>query len=128
LDNPWGSGEADIRTFELDELLGTKLRALYQRRKGRDLFDLWLCLFRGLLVPDRVVACFAEYLKREGISVSRAQFEQNLHYKQTDRAFLEDVKPLLRADVDYDAAVAIKLVREAIVSMLPGSPWRGVGE
>jgi len=28
----------------LEELLGTKLRALYQRRKGRDLFDLAVAL------------------------------------------------------------------------------------
>jgi predicted nucleotidyltransferase component of viral defense system len=33
----WFSGSADVRTYELDELLGTKLRALYQRKKGRDL-------------------------------------------------------------------------------------------
>lgn len=37
--NPWFSGHADVETFSLPELLGTKLRALYQRKKGRDLFD-----------------------------------------------------------------------------------------
>ncbi len=36
----WYMGQADITSFELDELLATKMRALYQRRKGRDLFDL----------------------------------------------------------------------------------------
>lgn len=40
VDNPWFTGEAGVPTYELDELLGTKLRALYQRKKGRDLFDL----------------------------------------------------------------------------------------
>src|SRR5262245_30058626 len=40
VENPWFSGESEIVTFELEELLGTKLRALYQRKKGRDLFDL----------------------------------------------------------------------------------------
>ena len=33
VDNPWFQGTADITTFELEELLGTKLRALYQRKK-----------------------------------------------------------------------------------------------
>jgi predicted nucleotidyltransferase component of viral defense system len=28
----------------IEELLGAKLRALYQRKKGRDLYDLWLAL------------------------------------------------------------------------------------
>ena len=36
----WFAGRAEILTFEVDELLATKLRALYQRRRGRDLFDL----------------------------------------------------------------------------------------
>ncbi len=42
--NPWFAGTADVKTFELDELMGTKLHALCQRRRSRDLFDLWLCL------------------------------------------------------------------------------------
>jgi predicted nucleotidyltransferase component of viral defense system len=32
----WFRGECDLTTYRLEELLGTKLRALYQRRKGRD--------------------------------------------------------------------------------------------
>ena len=38
--NPWFSGKVTIASFEPEELFGTKLRALLQRRKGRDLFDL----------------------------------------------------------------------------------------
>lgn len=30
----WFAGRADIKTFTLDELLGTKLRALFQRKRG----------------------------------------------------------------------------------------------
>ena len=41
MDNGWFSGNCNIPTYELEELLGTKLRALYQRRKSRDLFDLY---------------------------------------------------------------------------------------
>ena len=43
--NPWYSGESVIRTYQLNELMGTKLRALYQRRKGRRIFLIFgLCL------------------------------------------------------------------------------------
>src|SRR5579872_123477 len=41
VDSRWFSGQANIRSYQLEELMGTKLRALYQRSKGRDLFDLW---------------------------------------------------------------------------------------
>jgi predicted nucleotidyltransferase component of viral defense system len=44
VENQWFSGDCEITTYYLEELLGTKLRALYQRRKGRDLFDLWKAL------------------------------------------------------------------------------------
>lgn len=52
----WSSGSAPISTYHLDELLGTKLRALYQRRKGRDLFDLWWAATHAAIDIDRVVA------------------------------------------------------------------------
>ena len=124
-DNPWYSGSAEVMTYEIDELLGTKLRALYQRRKGRDLFDLWLSISRKVIDPERIVTCFGEYMQREGHSVSRAQCEQNLHGKESDSAFRGDIKPLLRADVDYDAAMAMAQVKHVIVERVPGAPWRG---
>ena len=39
IDTRWFSGTGAIQTYKLEELLGTKLRALYQRKKGRDLYD-----------------------------------------------------------------------------------------
>ena len=125
--NPWFTGAAEVTTYELDELLGTKLRALYQRRKGRDLFDLWLCANRKMFRPERVVSCFAEYMKREGHQISRAEFERNLHDKQNNPAFLDDIKPLLAVSVRYEAAEAMALVREVLIQRLPGDPWRGPG-
>ena len=38
--SPWHSGTAEALTYEPEELLGTKLRVLYQRKRGRHLFDL----------------------------------------------------------------------------------------
>jgi predicted nucleotidyltransferase component of viral defense system len=42
--NQWFTGGCKITTYHLEELMGTKLRALYQRKKGRDLFDLYTAL------------------------------------------------------------------------------------
>jgi predicted nucleotidyltransferase component of viral defense system len=44
VDNPWFFGETNITTYNIEELIGTKLRAFYQRKKARDLFDLNLAL------------------------------------------------------------------------------------
>jgi predicted nucleotidyltransferase component of viral defense system len=124
-DNPWFKGSAMVSTYELDELLGTKLRALYQRRKGRDLFDLWLCLERKLVDPDRLVRCFADYMKHEKHVVSRAQFEKNLYEKRVDAAFLQDMTPLLAVGVEYHANKAMDLVLKSLIELLPGDAWRG---
>ncbi len=122
--NRWFAGSAEVTTYELDELLGTKLRALYQRRKSRDLFDLWLCLDRNLVVPERVVSCFNAYMKNEGHHVSRAQFEQNLTEKAADRDFMDDIKALLNRSVRYDPLKAMARVRDELISRLQGAPWR----
>ncbi len=37
IDSPWFNGGSDVLTFDLAELVATKIRALYQRSKGRDL-------------------------------------------------------------------------------------------
>ena len=120
VDNPWHSGGADVPTYEPEELLGTKLRALYQRKKGRDLFDLSQALTRlTALDPDRVVACFLRYLEHGGLHVTRMEFEENLVAKLEDEVFLRDVPPLLVPGISYDPAAAFARVREVLLSRLP---------
>ena len=126
--SPWFTGDAEVTTYALDELLGTKLRALYQRRKGRDLFDLWLCHHHGLLKPDRVITCFERYMKSEKHRVSRAEYERNLHDKANNPAFSADLQPLLAAGVNYDAKAAMILIHDVLIRRLPGEPWRGPAE
>ncbi len=120
----WFSGRAEIKTFVLDELLSTKLRALYQRKKGRDLFDPWVCKNLLEVNQERVVESFLQYMERTGLKVSRAEFEQNLLKKIGDSAFREDIAPLLREGIDYDFDSAAKFMLDDVVSKLPGSPWK----
>lgn len=61
VDNEWFTGKAKIRTYNINELLGTKLRALYQRCKGRDLFDLDYSRQNIDLDFDQIIYCFKEY-------------------------------------------------------------------
>jgi predicted nucleotidyltransferase component of viral defense system len=121
----WFDGEARVRTYAFEELLGTKLRALYQRRKGRDLFDLWLALDEGRADPGNVVACFERYMEHGSTRVTRAMFEENLAVKRRDAAFLDDIKPLLAPGITYDPDEAMTVVLERLVSLLPGDPWQG---
>lgn len=127
VDNGWFTGAADVNTYQLEELLGTKLRALYQRKKGRDLYDLWLAFTTLDSEPSKVVECFERYMDHGGTAVSRAQFEANLANKLNAPQFLADIRPLLPTGVTYDAPAASTLVHERLLSMLPGEPWKGEG-
>lgn len=120
----WFTGTAGVRTYELDELLGTKLRALYQRKKARDLFDLGLALQRSEVSPDRVVAVFSKYMEAEGAKVTRAMFEQNLAAKKNDPIFTADMAPLLAHGHEWDFDDAFDRVWSGLVVRLPGDAWK----
>src|SRR4029079_6373290 len=64
----WFEGSCEINSYELDELLGTKLRALYQRKAGRDLFDLAIGLTSDKVNPERIVETFLRYMEHGGHS------------------------------------------------------------
>jgi len=121
----WHAARVCITTYALEELLATKLRALYQRRKGRDLYDLWVALATLDVDEDRLIMCFERYLEHGGLAVSRAQFEPNLSAKLRSRQFREDVLPLLRDGASYDVDAAAELVHERLIARLRGEAWRG---
>jgi len=118
VDSRWFEGSTEVTTYSLDELLATKLRALYQRRKGRDLFDLFTARTRAEVDPQRVVDGFVRYLDREGLRVSRAEFERNLDGELQDSDFLADAKPLIADAGGYDAGEAARRVREDFIRRL----------
>jgi len=119
IESRWFTGRAEVTTYELDELLATKLRALYQRKKGRDLFDLATAGNLAEVDPQRVVACFVGYIEREGRRISRLEFEANLAAKIQDRDFLADVPALVAAGTEFDATQAAHRVREDFLARLP---------
>ncbi|MCK4411003.1 nucleotidyl transferase AbiEii/AbiGii toxin family protein [Candidatus Bipolaricaulota bacterium] len=121
----WFSGTAVVKTYTLEELFGTKLRALYQRKKGRDLFDLWYGSRRAVVDEARVIQCFQRYMAHDGISITRAEFEKNLHDKLTDPTFAADIETLLASGIEWDFKIAADYVHRKLVARLPGKPWKG---
>jgi predicted nucleotidyltransferase component of viral defense system len=134
VENDWFTGQADIATFSNEEMLATKLRALLERNKGRDLFDLahGLQVFDGLDTGS-VGALFAQYLDAQGKTLSRAQAEQRMLAKLVNPSFLADVRPLLAADAasalsDENINAAFMDVFTGLISQLPGDPWAKTDE
>jgi predicted nucleotidyltransferase component of viral defense system len=118
ISNSWFTGQADIRTYQIEELLATKLRALYQRRKGRDLFDLWYAITN--LNPDiaSIIKTYQEYMKSEGRTIRRDDFISNMVNKMNDLEFRKDILGLLRMNTVYNPDIAFQLIRSEILEKI----------
>ena len=117
----WWSGQAEVRSFSIEELMGTKLRALHQRRKGRDLLDLWIVL--TTLAPDDegIVAAFRHYMGSEAFTYR--QFAETLRGKLSNAGFRGDIDLLVAEPPEgYDVDAAADLVMERLGSRLEGAP------
>ena len=114
----WFSGKAEIVSYDLNELLGTKLRALYQRRKGRDLFDLWYASRSDLFRVEKIIQSFLRYLQSSGNIIIQDQFIANISDKLSHRSFLSDTQALLVPEVIYDPEIAGKWCIENIISKI----------
>ena len=119
VDTRWFKGTANIQTYEIEELLGTKLRALYQRKKGRDLYDLYKAIILSNPDPKKVLACYASYMDFSKVtSPTRKQFANNLKDKLQDKVFIGDTASLLRPGENYDAQEAFNVVNETLLEKL----------
>ena len=66
-------GKTTVMAFNTEEMIGSKIRALYQRSKGRDLFDLYES--RNLSINwDQVVSSF----QKLNVCTSAKELEKNV--------------------------------------------------
>ena len=126
----WFNGHANVTTYELEELLGTKMRALFQRKKGRDLYDLSMALEHfPKLDFKKIIQCFQSYMDHGNTLVTRAQFEANFSEKLLDPSFIADIQPLLAPNAPpFNVKAAGERVKTKLLALLPGDPWKGHGE
>jgi predicted nucleotidyltransferase component of viral defense system len=120
LDSAWKSGTAKARTFSLNEILGTKIRALHQRKKGRDLYDLSKAIE---LSPDwrRSAEIFLHYMDKNKKTIHRDALIKNLQAKMNDPLFMNDMTGLVRNLKDYDMHRAADFVINEVFCHVPES-------
>ena len=93
MENGWFTGGTMLTTYHLEELVGTKVRALYQRKKGRDLFDLYMALTTRELDIQKVLECYRKYIEFVADKApSYKEFTQNMELKMQDEEFEEYFK------------------------------------
>jgi len=96
INTDWFADKAVVTMFQNEETAATKLRALYQRSKGRDLFDLWL--LTNVVNIDPVLTCqaFATY---RPIGYTSKKAIDNLEKKIHDKGFLTDINNMVTIDL-----------------------------
>ena len=119
IDNSWANGFCTLTTYRVEEMLGTKLRALYQRKKGRDLFDLYHAITNLSLNIDQLLKCYREYIAFSvGKPPTQKQFLLNMEEKLADPDFEGDIYALLRPAVTYDQNQAYELVKTELIEKI----------
>jgi len=127
VENPWFSGAANVATFSTEEVLATKIRALLQRSKGRDLLDLAHAVeIFPHLNAQKTADMFVAYMKDKPIP--RWEAEKRMFEKLERRGFLADVLPLITAEerAKFDEAAgkrAFSRVFDGFIRKIPGKEW-----
>lgn len=120
VDTSWFTGQAVIPTYQMNELMATKLKALYQRRKGRDAFDLWYTLSHQLIEPMVVIDLFEKYCAHDSGRITRRMFEESLHLKKQHQDFRRDMNPIISPSLQWDFNQGIALVEEELIWRIDG--------
>lgn len=119
IENTWAQGSCHLLSYEIEEMLGTKLRALYQRKKGRDLFDLYHALTNLDLNTNALMRCYKEYMARSVENPpTQKQFLRNMEGKLEDPDFQGDIFALLRPGIGYDWTKAYELIRQELIEKI----------
>lgn len=90
--------------------MATQLRALYKRRKGRDLFDIWYVTTNELIKLNQVFEIFAKYCTYNVMKISREEFIKNLEQQKDNRDFYLDMIVLLRSKFHTSKAGSFDLL------------------
>ena len=98
--------------------MATKLRALYQRRKGRDLFDLWYVTEQKLINLNRVFDIFSKYCNYNDVKISREEFIKNLEQKKDNRDFQADMNILLPSKLNWNFQDAYQFILDEVITKL----------
>ncbi len=123
VNSSWFTGACQITTYQMEELLGTKMRALYQRRKGRDLYDIYKALVQSPKInKEFLLKCYHTYMDYAvDEPPSQKVYLQNMEAKMKDDEFIGDITAIIRPTEKYDHVTAFELVRKELLEKIEES-------
>ncbi|MCY4561010.1 MAG: nucleotidyl transferase AbiEii/AbiGii toxin family protein [Flavobacteriaceae bacterium] len=124
INNVCFSSDIMVNTYNINEILSQKTRALYQRNKGRDLYDLYVSQSHPDFDIEKIAQCFIRHMreKKDGKTITaiptEKEFITNLKKKEESDFFLRDTYRFLKTDVEYNQADAFEWAKKEFVPSL----------
>jgi len=114
----WYNGKAELLTYSLEELLGSKMRAMYQRRKGRDLFDLWYAIEQKQIDIEKLIYAYRKFMEYLPQPPTKKMYLANIDEKMNDDEFLRDMDILLKPGIEFHFGEAYEKVKGIILERI----------
>jgi len=76
-----------------EEILAEKVRAIYSRKKGRDLYDLWFLLNKGTKIKPKLINHKLAYYKKDLKYYREDLIDKIKNYSKKE--FIKDLKPFV---------------------------------
>jgi len=118
VESRWFTGQSNLITYFIEELLGSKMRALFQRKKGRDLFDLWYSLSKKRIDIQRILHSFNLFIRHNELTILKEEYIENVHDKISDPIFRNDITGLIRPGIEYDLEQSFDYLNKNLFSKM----------
>ena len=119
VNSAWFSGKCNVTVYSIEEMLSTKLKALYGRKKGRDLFDLYWALTHLEIDVEKLLHCYRIYYEYAALKPPTVkQFIRNMEEKMIDPEFTTDIFTVLKPGTEYDTLTAYELVKMKLIEVI----------
>ena len=111
----WYSSQCYLKVYDLNELMGIKLRALYQELRGRDLFDLDWVICTQEVDLDKIVIAFKVHLNHQKNLISAMEFLLRLKQKLNDDRFHHYQDKYLWNHPNFSPRAAFENIKNIII-------------
>lgn len=131
VDSPGFQGGGFIPAFPPEEIIASKVIAVYQRKRPRDLFDMWAAIRSDLVEAKDVAASYGTYRPPDPRHWTARQAARSLVERVTDHEYVADLAELARyAPVEYDLAenvsIAVELIDQCAEATQTERSWKRV--
>lgn len=115
IDNPWCSKQASVRSNTAEDIVASKVLALFQRSRPRDLFDMWAAIKAGIVTYVDVASRFASYRPDNPERWNTSKAARSLMAKLSDPSYIVELERIsVYAPFPYDEYEPVQIAADLI--------------